>query len=47
METYKTTFNCPNCEKVLTIEVPKGKLVVDYLRKKSIICENCECRVIE
>lgn len=45
METYETTFNCSNCGEEMTIEIPMGKLVVDHLRKKSIICDNCGCRL--
>lgn len=45
METYETEIRCYNCHNDITIEVPKGEYIQDYLRKKSIICENCECRV--
>lgn len=45
METYKTKVVCSNCKEPQEINVPKGTLVLEYLRKKAIICNNCEYRL--
>lgn len=43
---YKTKIKCNNCGETMVIEVPMENLVKEYVRKKSILCPNCEHRII-
>jgi len=42
---FSVSIICGNCGNCDSINVEKGVLVVDYLRKSTEICANCGCRI--
>lgn len=45
MEKYKVKICCDNCGNVVELKLPIKTLVKEYVRKTSIICNNCKCRI--
>ena len=44
---YEVKVVCINCEKMITIRIPRGTTIKEYLENKKARCGYCGCDTIE